>query len=80
MACPFLFGWGRMEIKMTAVEIKEVAKKYHLRFLSNSGRAQAWALFEQVLEPAEIVSQNLLPGLREITIISYYSEWGRRQK
>jgi len=60
-------------------EIKELAARYHLRFIPNSGRAQAWAMFGQGLKPTEIVDQNLLPGLREVTIISYYSEWRRRQ-
>ena len=68
-----------MAVTITAAGVKEVAKKYRLRFLSNSGRAQAWVLFEQGLEPAAIVYQNLLPGLREVTVVSYYSEWHRRQ-
>lgn len=63
----------------TPAPIKNLERKYRLRFTSNSGRAQAWALFEQGLEPAEIVYQNLLPGLREVTVVSYYSEWHRRQ-
>lgn len=66
--------------EMDSVEIKEVERKYHFRFQSNSGRALAWVLFEQGLAPAEIVHQNLLPGLREVTIASYYSEWRRRRK
>lgn len=68
-----------MAIVIMAAEIKEVERKYHLRFQPNSGRAHAWALFERGLEPVEIVYQNLLPGLREVTIVSYYSEWQRRQ-
>ena len=69
-----------MVITITAAEIKDVAEKYHLRFQPNSGRAQAWSMFERGLVPAEIVSQHLLPGLREVTIVSYYSEWHRQQK
>ena len=63
---------------MDSAEINEVAKKYHLRFLSNSGRAQAWALFERGMEPAGIVDQNLLPELKKVTVFSYFSEWRRR--
>lgn len=64
---------------ITAAEIKEVERKYHLRFQPNSGRAQAWTMFERGLEPAEMVYQNLLPGLSQVTVVSYYSEWHRRQ-
>ena len=68
-----------MAITITAAEIKEVERKYRLRFLANTGRGHAWALFEQGLEPAAIAYQNLLPELRHVTIVSYYSEWQRRQ-
>ncbi|MBA7605573.1 hypothetical protein ES703_12706 [subsurface metagenome] len=66
-----------MAITITAAEIKEMERKYRLRFQPNSGRARAWAMFEQGVGPAVIAYQNLLPGLREVTIHSYYSEWGR---
>jgi len=69
-----------MAITITAAEIKEVERKYRLRFLSISGRAQAWALFEQGMGPAEIAYQNLLPGLSHVTVVSYYGEWERRQR
>ena len=64
---------------MDRAEVNKVAKKYHLRFLPNSGRAQAWVLFEQGLKPDEIVNQNLLPGLKKVTVFSYFSEWQRRR-
>ena len=67
-----------MAITITSAEIKETAKKYHM--LPNSLKVQVYILFEQGLGPTEIVSQNLLPGLREITIHSYYSEWGGRRR
>ena len=65
-----------MAITITAAEIKEVERKYRLRFQPNSGRARAWALFEQGVGPAAIAYQNLLPGLREVTIHSYIANGG----
>ena len=67
-----------MALTITAVEIKETAKKYHM--LPNSLKVQVYILFEQGLAPREIVNRNLLSGLKEITIHSYYSEWGRRRQ